>query len=150
MAPIHTKYPAATYTRGSHCIDFIMGTPGIQEETVKAGYTSFYDGVWPLDYRGVFIDVSTDSLFHGITAAVSTPDQDMYPANIAHKLRFTKALERSNTMPDLLKELDQLMKIDDWNATHHLRFEQIDCRFTNELLSAENKCKHPMASHLTS
>jgi hypothetical protein len=46
-------------------------------------------------------------------------------------------------MPDLLKELDQLMKIDDWNATHHLRFEQIDCRFTNELLSAENKCKHP-------
>jgi hypothetical protein len=71
LAPLHNALPPASYARGSSCIDFIMATPGVHSASVAAGYTSFYDGVWHSDHRGIFVDIATHELFHSTTPNIA-------------------------------------------------------------------------------
>jgi hypothetical protein len=106
LAPVHNTFTTATYTRGSTCIDFIMGTPGIREAKISAGYMPFFEGIWPSDRRGLFNDLSISSLFHGAPFTIyNFPTRQVSSNNRTQVLRFTQALQHSNKLPNILQEL---------------------------------------------
>jgi hypothetical protein len=144
MSPIHNAFPTATYTRGSNCIDFIMGTPRICEASIKAGYTSFYDGLWPSDHRGLFFDISINTLFLRLPSTIhNAPQRHISSTDRTQVFRFIKAMENSNRLPSILRELQQLQTTALWTPQHHTQFESLDQQFTNALLQAEKTCSKP-------
>jgi hypothetical protein len=51
-----------TYTRGSKCIEFILGIPNIKRATLAQGYLPFYKGGWDSDHRGIFADIKMNAI----------------------------------------------------------------------------------------
>jgi hypothetical protein len=144
LAPIHNILPTASYARGSICIDFIMATPKIPESITKTGYTSFFGGIWTSDHRGIYVDLCTNSLFHGTTPHIHTaPKRLISSSNMSQVFRFTKALQDATTLPPLLQSLQGLARKITWESNDHEQFEHIDASFTKILLKAESTCHIP-------
>jgi hypothetical protein len=140
LHPVHTAFPNASYARGHQCIDFIMGTPGILSAITKKGYTTFYDGIWHSDHRGVYCDINTDILFHGDNHNLSTsPPRHVSSHNYSQVSRYIQALEREHTLPTILLNLKRLNTITRLNITQYAEFEELDQQFTTTLLKAEKK-----------
>jgi hypothetical protein len=67
----HPHLHPPPHTRGSKCIDYIMGSPAVVHHITRAGITSFYEEPWTAtDHRGLFIDLDEVGLFG---ATVRTP-----------------------------------------------------------------------------
>jgi hypothetical protein len=144
LSPIHNTLPSATYARGSSCIDFIMATPRVHTATVAADYTSFYDGIWHSDHLGVFVDISAPALFHGTTPNIDVKPKRLLTSNNNKQVfKFVKNLEKSNILPKLLTDLEELATHHTWNSSHHTAFENIDKSFTKLLIQTEAPCALP-------
>jgi hypothetical protein len=140
----HTNLPPATYTRGTSCIDYVMTTPRTHLAIIAAGHTSFYDGIWESDHRGLFIDLSASALTHGETPEILTAHPRRLSSNNKGQVfRFIASLEKAKTLPDILQQLRLLEQIDNWNASHHTLFESLDSMFTKTLLTCETQCSLP-------
>jgi hypothetical protein len=144
LVSAHLDTPPATYTRGSSCIDYIMTTPRAQLAITAAGHTSFYDGVWDSDHRGLFLDISAPALVHGATPDIHKPHARGLSSNNKRQVfRFITSLHKINILPDTLQQLQSLAKLDTWTTYHHQQFENIDSTFTQTLLKCEKACSLP-------
>jgi hypothetical protein len=144
ISPIHSTFPNASYARGTSCIDFIMGSPGILAATTQSGYTSFFDGIWHSDHRGIYCDIDTNTLFYGDTTQLQKNIQRNLSSQIHSQVfRFIKALEQGNSITDILQQMTRLNSIQSWTDAHHDEFDTLDQKFTKSLLSAERKCAMP-------
>jgi hypothetical protein len=137
-------YPA-THKRGQQWIDFIFGSPNIQNNIIASGITAFYEHPWPLtDHRGLFLDVDILGLFG---ASLHTP-LSVTPKRLSSLSRpmiknFINKLEQSQLLPNLLLQLHELNSTNIWTDQHHLTLENIDTQFTDILLSAEEESALP-------
>lgn len=147
LAPIHHSFPEATYQRGTRCIDYIMGTELVREHTTAAGYLSFYNGLWPSDHRGVFIDLDVSFSFGSKTDEMQQQRQRMLSSkNLKQVTKFIEHIKLDGRLASILKELEDLENFDIWTPADHEWFEKQDQAFTDLLLKAEEKCKMPHAA----
>jgi hypothetical protein len=116
-----------------------MGTPGIHDAILQAGYTPFYEGVWCSDHRGHFVDISIPGLFTG-----SSPH---YPQRLSRHVssnnkkqvyRFVAAVNKHNSLPQILQNLHNLSSKEKWTDQDHALFETSDQTFTAALLKAKS------------
>lgn len=145
LTPLNHLFPEASYDRGSKCIDFIFGTAQVKTATIRSGYTSFYDGIWNSDHRGIFVDISTKGLFHGETPDLQrTQSRNLSSKNKSQVDKFIKHLEKSKKIDGLLDQIRTLQRTDTpWDEQTHRELEDIDIAFTKTLLQAEKKCALP-------
>jgi hypothetical protein len=65
-----------THTRGSYCIDFIIGSPPLVQYIESSGITGFFEQPWPnTDHRGLFIDINMNRLFGATLQSIPEPMQ---------------------------------------------------------------------------
>jgi hypothetical protein len=57
--------------------------------------------------------------------------------------KFINTLEKTNRLPQILDNLNNLKQIQRWTINEHNIIENIDIEFTNILLSAEQECSIP-------
>jgi hypothetical protein len=144
LMPAHTASPTASYNRGSLCIDFIMTTPNTHDAIIAAGYLPLYGSIWESDHRGIFIDISIDTLFHGQTPNIHANPKRILPSNNHSQVfRFIKALDNYSQLRTTLDSIQTLNKINTWDSEQHESLERLDIELTDSLLKAESKCAMP-------
>jgi hypothetical protein len=129
----------ATHSRGSHCIDYIFGSPSLLEHVIQSGITPFYEQPWPLtDHRGLFVDIHYLGLF-GASTPTLMPKLPKRITSLSKTMisNFIKKLEQTNQINQLLTTLNDLSLNNNWTDNEHKILETIDVQFTNLLLSAE-------------
>lgn len=81
-----TRHPSltapATYSRGTKCLDYAMGSAGIRDAMIAMGYDPF-NARLSSDHRGFFLDFYTDKLFGSPTADLASVKRRMLKANNA-------------------------------------------------------------------
>jgi hypothetical protein len=136
----HSQNHPATHSRGTQCIDYIFGTNTLLDHVVQSGITPFYENPWPFtDHRGLFIDIhylgligaSTHSLLPKSPKRISSLSKTMVQ-------KFINTLEKTNRLPQMLNDLNNLKQIQRWTINEHNIIENIDI-----LLSAEQECSTP-------
>ena len=76
----HSSHAPATYSRGTKCLDYALGSPRLQAALVAMGYEEF-NARLSSDHRGYFLDFDTDTLFGSPTPDLATPHRRMLKAN---------------------------------------------------------------------
>jgi hypothetical protein len=90
IAPILTPSQLLHVTRVATCIDCIMASPRVCAAVTNAVYIPFYDGIWTSDHRGLYVDLCTNSLFHGLTPTLHNPTpQATFTASSYKTYKFT-------------------------------------------------------------
>jgi hypothetical protein len=135
MQTIYDKM--ATYARGRHIIDHIMGSPALLPYINRSGYLPFYSGAWISDHRPLYIDIN--GLFT-IEPHSSQPQRRLKSNNKKAIEKFLKAISYSQ-LTDLHNEITNLDDKSTWTTTDHTVLENIDNQFTELLLSAETTLK---------
>lgn len=136
----HISAPA-THSGGSKCIDFIFGTPRLANAVRSAGYLSFYEGAWPSDHRGLFVDINIPELIDGVVHNLDNPTKrHLYSNNRIQSAKFLTNLSRNKFLPALATQLFTLNNITLWEESDHKAFEEIDNQFTNILIQSEQRC----------
>jgi hypothetical protein len=145
LIPNTANHPA-THSRGSHCIDFILGSNRLLDHIHAAGISAFYDDPWPnSDHRSLFIDIDELGLFGATLETIPPPIKRILTSKSKKSIeKFIAQLERSNKIDNLLDSLHKLSQISVWGTQQHDEIERIDQMFTNELLQAESKCATPV------
>jgi hypothetical protein len=138
----HPQNHPATHSRGTQCIDYIFGTNTLIDHVIQSGLTPFYENPWPsTDHRGLFIDIhylgligaSTHSILPRTPKRISSLSKTMVN-------KFINTLEKTNRLPQILEELNNLHQTHHWTIQEHNIVEKIDTEFTNILLTAEKEC----------
>jgi hypothetical protein len=139
------QYYPPTHKRGSQCIDFIFGSPYLQDHIHQSGITPYFEDPYPLtDHRGLFIDIDTLGLFGASLHTPLTPiPKRLSSLSKPMILKFIYKLEESNNLPSLLEKIQELNTVDKWEYNHHEQLELIDKTFTQILLSAEENSALP-------
>jgi hypothetical protein len=134
-----------THTRGSHCIDFIIGSPQLVHYIEASGITGFFELPWPnTDHRGLFIDINTVRLFGATLPSIP----EIVPRKVTSKsmkiaTKFASNISTTNLIPELFKQLHNISQIKHWISNHSRELDLIDSQFTRILLEAESKCAVP-------
>lgn len=127
-----------TYARGSRAIDHIMGSTTITLPERK-GYFAFYDGAWPSDHRGLYVDVNSDQLFSSITESIDNQTTRFLSSTNAQAVRkFITTIQKSNKCESIVHKLKEIEQIEHWTNEQHAILEQLDVQFTEMLLDAES------------
>lgn len=144
LAPTHLHFPKATYHRGTKCIDFIMGTPKVRENVISAGYYPFYEGLWSSDHRGLYVDIAADVILNTKTENINQSiPRNLSSKNLKQVDKFIQRLKADKNIDKILKDISALQTVEKWTKEDHAKFEAIDTKFTEALLSAENHSTIP-------
>ncbi|KAI2510607.1 hypothetical protein MHU86_3718 [Fragilaria crotonensis] len=81
----HSSHVPATYSRGSKCLDYALGSPRLGAALIAMGYEAF-NARLSSDHRGFFIDFDTDKLFGSPTPNLASPNRRMLKANNIHQV----------------------------------------------------------------
>jgi hypothetical protein len=133
-------YPP-THSRGTHCIDFIFGSPIILEYITNSGITPIYEQPIPLtDHRDLFVDIQCLGLF-GATVTTLIPQSPKRITSLSNPLilRFISNLEQEKAFQNIYITLQQLYINTFWTDIQHDLLELIDEQLTTILLQAEQK-----------
>jgi hypothetical protein len=146
---INTEMYPPTYVRGSHCIDFIFGSPHLAQHVESSGMTSFFDQPWPnSDHRGLFVDINTVALF-GASLHTIPPT---LPSKITSKCKkiCNKLLQHiieSQQIPSILKRITDLSTVDKRTSHQHQEANKLDELFTKILLQPKQAVAGPVTNH---
>jgi hypothetical protein len=141
----HPHLHPPTHTRGTKCIDYIIGSPTLLQYTTRSGITSFYDEPWTAtDHRGLFVDFDEIGLF-GATVHTPLPPIKRIITSKSRPIikKFLEAIEKQNTIQSMLQHIQALREKQNWEIDDHDALEQIDQSFTNTLLKAEQSSGVP-------
>jgi hypothetical protein len=84
-----------THTRGTKCIDFMLGTQKVKDLIVAAGYLPFYAGAFDSDHRALMIDLDAEILFGRV---------DQHSSQTVRNLKSTNKVKVEIFMTKLSKE----------------------------------------------
>jgi hypothetical protein len=147
MIPLinNSQHYPPTHKRGSQCIDFIFGSQYLQDHITASGISPYYEPPYPLsDHRGLFIDINILGLF-GASLHTPIPQIPKRLSSLSKPmiLKFINKLEKSNSLPQLYEQFQQLTQVNKWEHKHHEALEMIDTIFTKTLLEAEEHSALP-------
>jgi hypothetical protein len=67
----------STYSRGTKCIDYILGTPLVKQHTTSQGYLPFYEGAWDSDHRGMYVDIDINNILQQATTLTPVEQRNL-------------------------------------------------------------------------
>ncbi len=140
LSILHKELPQNSYNRGSHCIDYAMGTNNIRNAITTQGYMPFLSGAWNSDHRPFFLDLNATKLFRNTTTKLAPQIQRNINSNNCRQMKpFIELLRKNNDLiHSLNQQLDELQLHPPPTDIIHQTLESIDQQFTALLLQAES------------
>jgi hypothetical protein len=130
-----------TYARGPRRIDFIFGTPRVQQHCCKAGILPFGTG-YVSDHRASFIRIHIKQILQTtVSASESTYARKLQNAAPKERQRFLEETFNHYSKQNLFERFQKLKETVKWQREHFDEYERCDEQHIAGMLAAKKKTK---------
>jgi hypothetical protein len=131
----------ATYTRGSHQIDYGLVSTSIMPYIIRCGFGAFHDG--PVtDHRWGYIDLDLAGYFRGgVTAIENLAGRALKSKSPKEVAKYRELLHRHLCRQNIFKRLERLeeIAIENWTQDNEAELNEIYNQISEGMINAENK-----------
>ena len=138
----HSETPPNTYHRSERRLDYILGSPRVQQAIIRSGYLPFHE-IIRSDHRAAYIDLDGTILLGSKPPIYDEPSKrTLKSTNLRIVAKYTRILDNYCNKHQLKERSAALHSITEWNSEEKQEIENIDQLFTSGMLLAEKKCGH--------
>ena len=126
----------STYVRGRARIDYVLGTPDVQEAVLASGYESPFRYMHS-DHRPMWVDFDSNKLFG--TALAELPPMEFRDINTRNRARLERYLRRKDELLKARNVYDRVKRLTAAAVPNHQEAERIDRDLVHLSLSAAKR-----------